>query len=235
MNAAASTSTASSPSWAGYLNHTNDVNEVWGQWIVPSAYDTSTPYGNWAESYTWVGMGGFTDTAFISGNHGNIMQAGTEQNMIMNNYQQQAAYYFWWECYPYNAEQIVNLAVNPGDSVYSQVWYTTNNGGTMNYFMENYTTGQSTSGALSGVSAYYDPTEAEWIEEDPTLDGGGGRANLADFGSVNLQDCYSYSPTQGTQSISGYNNLRINMGSKASTGGLNSSGDGFTVTWHNFN
>lgn len=226
--------------WSGYVDYNttgNDFTDVHGTWTVPSI---SSPDNSYYSS--WVGFGGFT---FSGHSSPSVMQAGVQAEL---NNSGGFSLTPWWEIYPYNYEQpITNLTISPGDTLYTDISYTTNNGGTFSWYLEDETTGQAIPvQKITGVSPYYDGTEAEWIVERPTVNG--SLSSLGDFGSSGI--AYSSCSTNNTANMheglgdsTNYQVEHLEMTSNGESTGtplanassISSSTVGYTDYWHGSN
>jgi hypothetical protein len=186
----------SSENWSGYAvtaaNGTFTANNsyVLAEWSVPGVGVDNCAYAPYASSQ-WVGF----DGAFFSAD---VLQVGTATNACPTSY---VAWYEWYTtgctsssatlpCYQTN----ISMAINPGDLVLAEVWYTTAapNG---HAFIEDYTSQQSASIGFSqplgsSGSAYLGNT-VEWVVERPGLVGG-GIEDLANYVSVPMNFTYAY-------------------------------------------
>lgn len=154
--------------WAGHgvdradING-NAINDVSSKWFVPRVGSNS--------SYVYCGQdpqeplppavavwNGLYRAADANGNNATLIQAGT-----ISCSDDQQTYRFWNEVIP-NGPRYEGPAVNPGDIVYSDVYYVNN--GTCNFFEEDLTTNHYGSYSHDCVNSI---THALWIEERPGL------------------------------------------------------------------
>jgi len=206
----------SSTNWSGYADDNskgNTYSTVTGKWSEPSVTCTSTT----SLAAFWVGIDGYSSSS--------VEQDGTLAECYLGS-----AYYFsWWEMYPTNAIQVVGESVSAGDSISASVVksgssYTlkvTDSTHTANSF----TTTQTCSGCAD--------SSAEWIAEAPS--GSSGVYPLPDFHSWTEKSATVKSGST-TGVISTFPDDEITMinssgATKAKPGALNSTGNGFTVTW----
>lgn len=206
----------SSTNWSGYADDNtkgNTYTTITGKWKEPSVSCTSTT----SLAAFWVGIDGYTSSS--------VEQDGTLAECYLGT-----AYYFsWWEMYPSNAIQVVGQTVAPGDSISASVVksgsnYTlkvTDSTHTANSF----TTTQSCSSCVD--------TSAEWIAEAPS--GSAGVYPLSNFHTW-TESSATVKSGSTTGVISTFPDDEITMinssgATKAKPGALNSSGNGFTVTW----
>ena len=200
-----------STNWSGYADtSTTTFSTVTGNWTEPSV--TCSGHKTQLAAF-WVGIDGYSS--------GSVEQDGT----LAECYHATAYYFTWWEMYPTNSVQTVGSTVRPGDNISASVVRS----GT-SYTLkvtdsttpaDSFTTTQSCSNCAN--------SSAEWIAEAPS--GSGGIYPLADF--------HSWTETGATVNsgvISSFTDDEITMvdsagNVKAQPGPLNSSGNGFTVTW----
>jgi len=181
--------------WSAYAvtaaNSTFKANDsfVYSEWNVPAVGVENCSDGPYMSSQ-WIGF----DGAFVSGD---VLQAGTEVNGCPSTY---SAWYEWFTsgctvnsasqpCYSYE----FSLAVNPGDLMLGEVWYTTTtpNG---HAYLYNYTTQQSASIGFnqpSSPSANYVGNSVEWVVERPN----GGAPNLTNYVADQFNWTYAYDGT----------------------------------------
>jgi hypothetical protein len=206
-----------STNWSGYAddNSSGDTySTVTGNWTEPAVSCSSRTEQLAA---FWVGIDGYSSSS--------VEQDGT----LAECYHAKAYYYSWWEMYPSNAIQTVGTTVSPGDSISASVVrsgtsYTlkvTDSAHPANSF----TTTQTCSNCAN--------SSAEWIAEAPSS--GNKILPLANFGTWNESGATVKSgSTSGV--ISSFPDDELTMVNssgqvKAQPGPLNSSGNGFTVTW----
>ncbi|MFZ0589687.1 MAG: G1 family glutamic endopeptidase, partial [Bryobacteraceae bacterium] len=178
-----------SPNWSGYVLYAG-VNQspfvfIGGEWNVPALVGAE----NGTSTFSELAIG-------LDGEHTNdIVEAGTEQEAIVQDGFTYFYYYPWTQTFPQQQTQAIsNLTVNPGDQFYAEVWMADVNGnlnpygGYANFYFGDSKTGQYTyffepitPGTFSGVSA-------EWILERPELNDG-SYSDLAN---------YYYAVMQGT-------------------------------------
>jgi len=198
-----------STNWSGYADTSATFSTVAGSWTEPSVSCTSrTTYAAF-----WVGIDGFTS--------GSVEQDGTLAECSGGS----AFYFSWWEMFPTNAIQVVGSSVQPNDSISASV---TRSGTSYTLKLadsghpaNSFTTTQSCSNCAN--------SSAEWIAEAPS--GSGGVLPLADFHTWALSGA-----TVNNAVISSFPDDEITMVDnagrvKAQPGSLNSSGNGFSVTW----
>jgi hypothetical protein len=154
-----------SGNWSGYValpeaGHTKSFKHVASAYQVPSVNCSVT---NYAFSYHWVGLDGWTDGTVEQDGVGSFCVSGTP------------SYFAWYEMYP--AGPTEEFSVNPGDAITSSVTYD----GSGNYTMAltDLTTGQSFSVGTSCASTCAN-SSAEVITEGYTSAPYNG---TADFGA----------------------------------------------------
>jgi Peptidase A4 family len=208
------TTDVSSTNWSGYANTSESFTSVGGSWSEPTV--SCSGFSEQLAAF-WVGIDGFSSSS--------VEQDGT----LAECYFGSVYHYSWWEMYPTNDIQVVGQSVSPGDHITASVVrsgssYTlkvTDSTHTANSF----STTQSCSSCAN--------SSAEWIAEAPSSST--GVLPLADFHTW-TESGATVGTTSGSGVISTYPNDNITMidslsRDKATTGPLNSSGNGFTVTW----
>jgi hypothetical protein len=202
-----------STNWSGYADIGSGFSTVTGSWTEPGVSCTSTT----SLAAFWVGIDGYSSSS--------VEQDGT----LIECYRGAAYYYTWWEMYPTNAIQVVGSTLRAGDSITASVVRS----GT-SYTLkvtdssrsaDSFSTTQTCSGCAN--------SSAEWIAEAPS--GSSGVYPLSDFGSWTESGAtVKAGSTSGV--ISSFTDDELTMinssgATKALPGALNSSGNGFGVTW----
>jgi Peptidase A4 family len=202
-----------STNWSGYADTGSGFSTVTGSWTEPGVSCTSTT----SLAAFWVGIDGYSSSS--------VEQDGT----LIECYRGAAYYYTWWEMYPTNAIQVVGSTLHAGDSITASVVRS----GT-SYTLkvtdssrsaDSFSTTQTCSGCAN--------SSAEWIAEAPS--GSSGVYPLSDFRSwTELGATVKAGSTSGV--ISSFTDDELTMinssgATKALPGALNSSGNGFGVTW----
>jgi hypothetical protein len=208
-----------STNWSGYADTGSNFSSVTGSWREPSvSCSRSTTYAAF-----WVGIDGYSSDS--------VEQDGT----FIECYGGTAYQYSWWEMYPTNDIQTVGDTVAAGDSISASVVRSGDNY-TLNvtdstHTANSFTTTQSCSGCAN--------SSAEWIAEAPCCTNSGGILPLANFGTWSESGA---TVTEGSTSgvISSFTDDEITMIDnsdrvKAQPGALNSSGNGFSVTFERSN
>jgi hypothetical protein len=204
-----------SSNWSGYADTGSSFSKVTASWTEPTGVSSGKRTTSLAAF--WVGIDGYTSDS--------VEQDGT----LIESYRGTLYYYDWWEIYPENDVQTVD-SVSPGDHITSTV---TRSGSSYTlsvtdstHTADSFSTTQTYSGAAD--------SSAEWIAEAPT--GSSGVEPLTNFGT--WTDSNS-GVTEGSTSgvISSFTDDEITMVNssnnavEAQPGSLNSSGNGFAVTW----
>lgn len=202
-----------STNWSGYADTGSSFSKVSGHWTEPSASCGS------AESLAafWVGIDGYSSSS--------VEQDGT----LIECFGGSAFQYSWWEMYPTNAIQVVGSSVAAGDSITASVVRS----GTSYTLKVTDSTHSANSFSTTQKCSNCANTSAEWIAEAPS--GSTGVFPLAHFSTWTDS---SSTVTEGSTSgvISSFTDDEITMidnssAVKAQPGPLNSSGNGFSVTW----
>jgi hypothetical protein len=206
----------SSTNWAGYADDNaagNTYTSLAGNWTEPTGTCTSTT----SLAVFWVGIDGFTS--------GSVEQDGT----LIECSGGRVFYFTWWEMFPTNSIQVVGSSVRPGDAISASV---VRSGSTYTLKVTD-STHTANSFTKTETCSTCANSSAEWIAEAPS--GSGGVEPLTNFHSWTLSSATVKSgSTSGVISSFPDDELTMINGSnavKASTGALNASGNGFTVTW----
>lgn len=205
-----------STNWSGYADNNtkgNTYTSITANWTEP----TGTCTGTTTLAVFWVGIDGFSSNS--------VEQDGT----LIECSRGTPFYFTWWEMFPTNSIQTVGTTVRPGDSISASVVRS----GT-SYTLkvtdssrsgDSFTTTQSCGNCAN--------SSAEWIAEAPS--NSSGVLPLTDFHSWTASGATVKSgSTSGVISTFADDELTMvdNSGLvKAQPGALNSSGNGFTVTW----
>jgi hypothetical protein len=203
-----------STNWSGYADTGSSFSKVTASWTEPKG----TCSGR-TESLAafWVGIDGYSSDS--------VEQDGT----LIECYRGTAYNYTWWEMYPTNDIQVVGESLEPGDNISASVVRS----GTSYTLAVTDSTHTANSFSTKQTCSSCANSSAEWIAEAPS--GSSGVYPLTDFGSVSLS---SATVTEGSTSgvISSFTDDEITMitssgATEAQPGALNSSGNGFSVTW----
>jgi hypothetical protein len=204
-----------STNWSGYADTGSAFSKVTASWTEPTGVSSGRRTTSLAAF--WVGIDGYSSDT--------VEQDGT----LIESYEGTVYYYDWWEIYPENDVQVV-ADVSPGDHITSTV---TRSGDSYTlsvtdstHTADSFSTTQSYSGAAD--------SSAEWIAEAPS--GSSGVYPLTDFGTwTDSGSAVTEGSTSGV--ISSFTDDEITMVNgdtgavEAQPGSLNSSGNGFSVTW----
>jgi hypothetical protein len=196
-----------SDNWAGYAATGGNYTSVSASWVQPSVTCGSED----TYSSFWVGIDGDGTSS--------VEQTGTEADCSGG----QAQYSSWYEMYPANPVNY-NDTVTPGDSFTASV--TTDGSGNFTLTLTDNTAGWNETTTQSSTTAQ--DGSAEVIAEAPYSN---GVLPLSDFGTVDFTGA-----TANGSAIGGASPTQINLVSdggvtEATTSGLDSSGEDFSVTW----
>ena len=202
-----------STNWSGYADTGSGFSTVTGSWTEPGASCTSTT----SLAAFWVGLDGYSSSS--------VEQDGT----LIECYRDVAYYYTWWEMYPTNAIQVVGSTLRAGDSITASVVRSSTS-----YTLK--VTDSSRSGdsfSTTQTCSSCANSSAEWIAEAPS--GSSGVYPLSDFGSW-TESGATVKTGSASGVISSFTDDELTMinssgATKAQPGALNSSGNGFGVTW----
>jgi hypothetical protein len=172
--------------WSGYaIERGQRYSSAAGSWIVPRvSYQNYAGYSQAEFSSTWVGIGG-------DGNDQTLIQLGTTQNIDASGTSKYYAWYLLVSALSVPATEIP-LPVEPGDKIIASIkcvancipdaqqsWMMTMTNSTKGWTWNN-----------NGVPFSYKSSmvSAEWIMEDPILQGPGALPKLPKYGSVTFTD-----------------------------------------------
>ncbi|MGA9860181.1 MAG: G1 family glutamic endopeptidase [Solirubrobacteraceae bacterium] len=236
-SAAADVQQTSSGNWSGYAvggsSSQTSFRRVSGSWIAPTA---SCSAGSGYSSF-WVGLGG-------SGQSQALEQTGTEADCSSDG---SPSYFAWYELVP-SAPVRVNMTVNPGDHISSQV---TVSGTNVTVSLNDTTTGGSFEKTLTMSNP--DVSSAEWIAEAPSSCSGSlsncSPLSLADFNKVTFTNASATTTAGQTGTIADFPaaELTLDPGADGSSqfvsqqqntagaapSNLSSDGSSFSVDWSN--
>jgi hypothetical protein len=203
-----------STNWSGYADTGSSFSKVTARWTEPSA---SCSRSTEQLAAFWVGIDGYSSSS--------VEQDGT----LIECYRGKVYQYTWWEMYPTNDIQVVGQTLAAGDAITSTV---TRSGTSYTLTVTDSTHSANSFTETESCSSCAN-TSAEWIAEAPSSSS--SVYPLADFGSWTAAGA---SVTEGSTSgvISSFTDDEITMTDsasrvKAQPGSLNSSGNGFSVTW----
>ncbi|KAF7308977.1 Acid proteinase A [Mycena kentingensis (nom. inval.)] len=150
LNGRASAVTVTSSNWCGAAVTGTGFSSVVGTWTVPAITLRSGQSANSDPAMAqWVGIDGFSNSALIQGGTLSELVGGRQQNIA------------WTEMLPAALRQ-VNLAINTGDRITTNVTMTSATSGTVTISTSR---GTSIVGTVSGGTRL-SATSAEWILED---------------------------------------------------------------------
>jgi len=205
-----------STNWSGYADDNtrgNTYTSLTANWTEPTGTCTSTT----SLAVFWVGIDGFSS--------GSVEQDGT----LIECSGGRAFYFTWWEMFPTNSIQTVGSTVRPGDSIHASV---VRSGTSYTLAVTDSTTSGNSFSTTQTCSSCAN-SSAEWIAEAPS--NSSGVLPLTNFHSWTASSATVKSgSTSGVISTFADDELTMVDGSglvKAQPGALNSSGNGFTVTW----
>lgn len=161
---------ATSSNWSGSVAFppTNrKFGWIEGQWTVPNPH---TPTIGSYYASEWVGIDGWGS--------GDVLQAGTETEIVDIGIFSATQVYAWWEWFPAGEVAITNLHVSPGDVMYCLICV--NSTTTATVYISNQSSLVTTSFSITapkGTSLV--GNSAEWIVERPTVNG--SLASLTDY------------------------------------------------------
>jgi hypothetical protein len=167
--------------WSGFVasGSTGTYKSVVGEWRVPPAIgevSTST------YSSVWVGLDGYTTT--------DLVQAGTEQDVVDTPIGLLANYFVWTEVLPNQPTEQEQFSVSSGDLVSANVYVGDStgrinpNGGYAWLAVTDHTTGQAVYNVSVKMAATFLANSAEWIVERPLLSS--GFPELSNYGSFGM-------------------------------------------------
>jgi len=203
-----------STNWSGYADTGSGFSTVTGSWTEPSGKCSGVSE---ALAAFWVGIDGYSSSS--------VEQDGT----ILECYLGGAYQFSWWEMYPTNDIQVVGESVAAGDHISASVVRT----GTSYRLAVTDSTHTANSFSTTQTCSSCANTSAEWIAEAPS--GSSGVEPLANFGTWTESGATVVAgSTHGV--ISSFTDDEITMIDssglvKAQPGSLNSSGNGFSVTF----
>ncbi len=168
-----------SGNWSGYVLANYETGKTYtsasSTWIVSSA--TVPPGQSMGYSSSWVGIGGFCESASCRRGDGTLIQLGTESDFRKSG----AGYYAWYEMLPQSETIISGLVVHPGDKITASL---TLGGIVKRQQVWKLTMSDVTTGATWTKNVNYQSSElsADWIQEAPSSYS--GTLPLADYNMV---------------------------------------------------
>jgi hypothetical protein len=168
-------SSTSSNSCGAVITSTN-FTEVWGEWIVPNPFPSSSgekTYPSWA----WIGI----DSGLVAG-------TGQQVDVSSSSGTTRGAW-AWYEWYPALSVEISNFTVSFGDTIDCCVWATSDTTSTirMSNWGSNVTTSFSIT-APSGTTLQGD--SVGWIMQGPD-DGDGSQYAMPNIQTTFFSHCYA--------------------------------------------
>jgi hypothetical protein len=167
-----------STNWSGaaaFAAKGDSATYVIGQWTVP---DVVAPGFGSYYCASWVGIDGDGSP--------DVLQAGTECDIVSFGFFTAKQTYVWWEWYPNYEVQIANFPVTSGDVMFCAICVHSDT--EAGFYLTNVTTGASTSFTKTAPrGTHLVGNCAEWIVEAPTVNG--GQSALARFGDVYFDEC----------------------------------------------
>jgi peptidase A4-like protein len=203
-----------SSNWSGYADTGSGFSTVTGSWTEPSATCSSRTTSLAA---FWVGIDGYSSDS--------VEQDGT----LIECYEGTAYSYTWWEMYPTNDIQVVGETLKAGDSISASVVRS----GTSYTLKVTDSTHTANSFSTTQTCSSCANSSAEWIAEAPSSSS--GVEPLSHFSTFTLSGAtVKEGSTSGV--ISSFTDDEITMVDssghvEAQPSALNSSGNGFSVTW----
>jgi Peptidase A4 family len=164
---------ATSSNWSGSVagppaNRT--FGWIEGQWTVPNPHAPAT--GSYFAS-EWVGIDGWGS--------GDVLQAGTETEIVDIGFFKVSQVYPWWEWFPSGEVAITNLPVSAGDVMYCLICV--NSRTTATVYLTNQSSLVTTTFSITAPKGTtLVGNSAEWVVERPTING--SLPNLTDYKAV---------------------------------------------------
>jgi hypothetical protein len=222
------------------------ATSIWGGWLAdsssqtyvatemdltePSVTNICTGYNGAAQ---WTGLGGWNSTQLVQDG----VEVPTSALSLCSS--KSSGYCAWYEYLNGSTNHgptlMGNVTVNAGDTIHEYTAYETSNG-VINFYIADNTTGTSQSVVVSGVgTSYYDGSSGDFIgAEVPSVSG--LNVGLKHFSTFSTSNSYAENTGGSWTSISAAQyptetTLVLNGDTLATTGGLNGSGTGFSMTW----
>ena len=197
-----------SDNWAGYAASGGNFTSVAASWVQPAvtcgSQDTYSSF--------WVGIDGDGTSS--------VEQTGTEADCSGGS----PSYSSWYEMYP-AAPVNFNDTVTPGDSFTASV--SSDGSGNFTLTLTDNTAGWTETQNQASTSAQ--DGSAEVIAEAPYSN---GVLPLSNFGTVNFTGATANGTAIGSSSPHQINLVSNGGVTEATTSGLDSSGENFSVTWN---
>jgi len=203
-----------STNWSGYADTSSTFSTVTANWTEPSV---SCSGRTTSLAAFWVGIDGYSSSS--------VEQDGTLAECYLGT----AYYYTWWEMYPTNDIQVVGETLAPGDGISASVVRS----GTSYTLKVTDSAHTADSFSTTQTCSSCANSSAEWIAEAPS--GSSGVYPLSHFTTWTASGA-TVTGSSGAGVISSFTDDEITMIDsasrvKAQPGALNSSGNGFSVTW----
>jgi hypothetical protein len=207
-----------STNWSGYADTGSGFSSVSAHWTEPTpSCSSGGRRSSTSLAAFWVGIDGYSSDS--------VEQDGT----LIECYEGGTYEYTWWEIYPVNDVQVVGESLAAGDAITATV---TRSGDSYTlsvtdstHTADSFSTTQTYSGAAD--------SSAEWIAEAPSSSS--GVYPLAKFSTwTDASSTVAAGSTSGVISSFPYDEILMITSSgedEATPSALNSSGNGFTVTW----
>lgn len=168
--AATNTSDGPHTKWGGYIAYSTTSHHFQSAWAHFAAPNLGAVCGSPYGMSIWTGMGGYGNTRLI--------QSGIEAG---ENFGGSTVWQPFWELVgpaTYGQQPLkaatTEMAVNPGNVLWSKTTYSSSTGGKARFYIENDTTGtvasvtaKSPNGLFGTISNYYDGNTSDFITEDP--------------------------------------------------------------------
>lgn len=164
---------ATSSNWSGSVAFApagRTFGWIEGEWTVPNPH--APLFGSFYAS-EWVGIDGWGSP--------DVLQAGTETEILDIGIIKASQIYAWWEWYPSGEVAISNLPVSPGDLMYCLICV--NSDTTATVYITNESSLVSTHFTITApAGTVLNGNSAEWIVERPSVNG--AITSLSDYKTV---------------------------------------------------
>jgi len=178
LAAARGVANATSTNWSGAVNFPPGAipfSWVAGRWNVPQPNSGTAGFSYCSQ---WVGIDGW--------NSHDVLQAGTETEILDILWFKIPIIYSWWEWFPAGEVAIKNLPVAAGDEMYCLICSDSTTTATI--YFSNQTQAVSTSFSITAPSGTtLVGNAAEWVVERPTING--NLPSLTDYHEVDFDEC----------------------------------------------
>jgi hypothetical protein len=214
--------------WAGYVDDTNS-QAFTGAQSTFAAPTLGSGCGTPGAMSIWTGLGGYNSGQFIQSGiaAGENLTTGADKLSVWQPFWELIRSTKTWP--PRLLKGATGaIAISPGDTVFSKTTYTSSTGGKASFYIENDTSGASSSytistNALTGsISTYYDGSTADFVAEDPP--GGAVPVPFSEFAMTKSQ-----ADKNGTWgSLADDNPVRL-RNTQSNPGPIGSTGEAFAV------